>query len=99
MSTLCYNVKQIQKKEVENMVLAKIFAVIIFLAMFFLIVTEKFERQWTTLVAGAATIIVVFLACMRSFAAVWRSLNIRTLFTLGFWYGGGEQTTGQPLSS
>lgn len=76
------------------MVLAKIFAVIIFLTMFVLIVTEKFERQWTTLVAGACTIIVVFLACMRSFAAVWRSLNIRTLFTLGFWYGGGEQTTG-----
>jgi len=76
------------------MILARIFAVIIFLVMFFFIVTEKFERHKTTLVAGAATIIVVFLACMRSFAAVWRSINVKSLFTLGFWYGGGESSSG-----
>ena len=41
------------------MLFAQIFAVIIFLAMFTLIITEKFERQWVTLVCGGLTLLLV----------------------------------------
>ena len=76
------------------MVISKIFAVIIFVLMFFFIVTETVERHVTTLTAGAATLIIVFGFCMRSLDAIVRTLNYKSLFTLGFWYGGGEESSG-----
>ena len=45
---------------------AKVLALIIFLVMFLLIVTEKIERQYVTLGCGAIMLIVVFGICMRS---------------------------------
>ena len=76
------------------MLAAKICALVIFVIMFGCIITEVVERQVTTLVAGATTMVVVFGICMKSWEAVIRTLNIKALGTLGFWYGGGEESTG-----
>ena len=76
------------------MLAAKICAIVIFVIMFACIITEVVERHVTTLVAGATTMVVVFGICMRSVDAFIRTLNIKALGTLGFWYGGGEESTG-----
>ena len=72
------------------MLLAQIFAIIIFLVMFTLIIIEKYERQWVTLVCGVLTLILVFAIgfCFseKSVLATIETLNIKDLFTLGFWY-------------
>lgn len=72
------------------MLFAQIFAVIIFLAMFTLIITEKFERQWVTLVCGGLTLLLVFAIGFgfseKSLIATIETLNIKDVFTLGFWY-------------
>lgn len=72
------------------MLLAQIFAVIIFLVMFTLIIIEKYERQWVTLVCGGLTLILVFAVGFgfseKSVLATIETLNIKDLFTLGFWY-------------
>lgn len=71
---------------------AQIFAVLIFLGMFILIITEKFERHITTLGCGLLTIIVVFGICMHSVNAVMQTLNIQSIFKIDFWYQAGEST-------
>ena len=72
------------------MLLAQIFAVIIFLVMFTLIITEKFERHQVTLVCGALTLICVFGIgfgfSSKSVLAISETLNIKDVFSLGFWY-------------
>ena len=68
--------------------LAQIFAVVIFLAMFVFIVTEIVERHTVSLVSALLTMIFVFGIGMRSFEAVWETLNISSIFSPGFWYAG-----------
>ncbi|MCD8300922.1 MAG: anion permease [Clostridiales bacterium] len=68
------------------MLAAQVFAVVIFVVMFVLIVTDKIERQWVTLACGAATLVIVFGILMHSGTAMWETLNVRTIFTPGFWY-------------
>ena len=68
--------------------LAQIFAVVIFLAMFVFIVTEIVERHTVSLVSALLTMIFVFGLGMRSFEAVWETLNISSIFSPGFWYAG-----------
>ncbi len=68
------------------MLAAQVFAVIIFVVMFVLIVTDKIERQWVTLACGAATLLIVFAIIMHSGSAILETLNVRTIFTPGFWY-------------
>lgn len=63
-------------------------AVAIFVAMFVLIVMDKFGRQYITLGCGALTLIGVFGICMRSVNAIWEIINLRSIFTLDFWYQG-----------
>ncbi len=70
--------------------LAQIFAVLIFVVMFVLIITEIFERQWTTLVCGLCTLIFVFGIGMHSWEACLQTLNVRSIFTVDFWYAAGE---------
>ena len=70
--------------------LAQVLAVVIFIAMFVLIVTEKFERHVTTLAAGLLTLILVFGVGMHSMEAVWATLNVHSIFTVDFWYAAGE---------
>lgn len=72
---------------------AMIFAIVIFVLMFVLIVTDKIERQWVTLGCGAATLIVVFGIIMHSASAVWETLNIRSIFTAEFWYSSGAESS------
>lgn len=66
--------------------LAQIFAVVIFLAMFVFIVTEIVERHTVSLVSALLTMIFVFGIGMRSFEAVWETLNISSILSPGFWY-------------
>lgn len=72
--------------------LAQIFALIIFVVMFLLIITEIFERQWTTLVCGLLTLIFVFGIGMHSWEACMKTLNVRSIFTPEFWYAAGESS-------
>lgn len=70
-------------------------AVIIFVTMFALIVTEKIERQYASLGCGLLMIILVFGCCMHSMTAITETLNFRQIGTVGFWYAGaaGEETS------
>ncbi len=75
---------------------AQILAVIIFLVMFLLIIMDKIERHIVTLCCGLLTLIIVFGLCMHSADAIWSTLNIRSIFTMGFWHSSGaeESTSG-----
>lgn len=75
---------------------AKILALIIFLVMFLLIITEKIERQYVTLGCGALMLVVVFGICMRSPEAILNTLNFHSIFTPDFWHASAEagETTG-----
>lgn len=64
---------------------ATILAVVIFVAMFLLIVMDKIERHYITLGCGLLTLILVFGVCMRDMNAVMETLNVHSLFTLEFW--------------
>lgn len=71
---------------------AQIAAIIIFLVMFFLIITEKTERYIATLSCALATIIIVFGIFMQSPSAAWETINIAEIFTVNFWYEAGSTT-------
>lgn len=72
------------------MLLAQILAVTIFLVMFVLIITEIIERQWVTLGCAVLTLALVFGLGLHSWDAVMETLNVKNIFTLGFWYAAGE---------
>lgn len=74
----------------------QILAVVIFVVMFVLVVTEKFERQYVTLLCGLLMIVLVFGLCMHDAEAIWEILNIQSIFRLDFWYTAGmaEEATG-----
>lgn len=71
---------------------AQITAVIIFLIMFALIITEKIPRHIATTICSVATIILVFGVCMHSAAALWDTLNFQTFTSIDFWRAGAEAT-------
>ena len=64
----------------------QIAAIVIFIAMFIFIVSEKIERHIVTLTAGLLTIVFVFLIGMHSLDAIVETLNIHSIFTVKFWY-------------
>lgn len=66
--------------------MAAVFAVIIFVIMFIMIVIDKIERQYVTLGCGLLTIIVVFGLCMKSMSAIWDTLAFKSFATTEFWY-------------
>ena len=68
----------------------QILAIAIFLAMFILIITEKWERHVITLACGLLTLLLVFGAGMHSMDAVIETLNIHGMFDSTFWYQAGE---------
>ena len=72
--------------------LAQVLAIIIFLAMFLLIILEIWERQWITLACGLLTLLLVFGLGMHSMGAIMRTLNLKSFFTTGFWYSAGESS-------
>ena len=72
------------------MTIAQILAVTIFVVMFILIVIDKIERQYITLGCGLLTLGLVFGLAMHSGNAVTETLNVRSIFTQGFWYTAGQ---------
>ncbi len=68
------------------MLAAQIFAVIIFIAMFLMIVIDKIERHIVTLGCGLLTLIIVFGICMRSGTAIWETIAVRDFIKPEFWY-------------
>lgn len=70
--------------------IAQIFAVAIFLIMFGLIITEIFPRHIVTLVCALATLGIVFGLCMHSLDAIISTLNVKSIFTLDFWWAHGN---------
>lgn len=69
---------------------SQIFAIVIFVLMFALIIMDKIPRHWVTLGCGLATIIIVFAICMRSLNAIIETLNIKSIFTTEFWHASGK---------
>lgn len=69
---------------------SQIFAIVIFVLMFALIIMDKIPRHWVTLGCGLATIIVVFAICMRSPNAIIETLNVKSIFTTEFWHTSGQ---------
>ncbi len=74
--------------------LASYIALAIFVVMFILIVTDKIERHFVTLGCGLLTIALVFGLCMKSPDAIMETLNVKSIFTKGFWYSAGESSEG-----
>lgn len=74
---------------------AQILSVIIFIVMFVFIVMDKIERHYVTLGCAALTLFGVFGLVMHNFDAILKTLNVKSIFTLGFWYEAGmaEETT------
>ena len=72
------------------MLLAQILAVAIFLIMFIFIVMDKIERHYVTIGCGFMTLVLVFGICMHSMEAVMTTLNVKSIFTLSFWYTGAS---------
>lgn len=77
--------------------IAQILAVIIFVVMFALIVSEKIERHLVSMGCGLLMLVIVFGLCMHSGAAVWRTLNLEAFVRPDFWFVSGtseEASTG-----
>ena len=79
------------------MLIARILAVVIFVAMFAMIIMDKVEKQYITLIAAACTMIFVFgigsLAAgsdMNGLQALLDTLNVKNIFTRDFWYVSAE---------
>lgn len=78
--------------------LAQIFAVVIFIGMFILIVTEIYERHIISSVCAVITIILVFGVGMRSVPAIWETLNLQSFLHQGFWYSAGESVSSSGIN-
>lgn len=70
--------------------LSQIFATAIFLIMFIFIVIEVVERHIVSLICALLTIVLVFGLCMQDMTAIVDTINIKSLFTVEFWYHSGE---------
>ena len=69
---------------------AQILAIVIFVIMFLLIVTEKIEKHYTTLACGLLTLLIVFGLVMHDTDAILKTLNVQSIFTPDFWITKGE---------
>ncbi|MBE6764054.1 MAG: citrate transporter [Ruminococcaceae bacterium] len=68
---------------------AQIVAICIFVIMFGLVITEKIEKHITTLVCGAAVMLLVFgFFGGWNFHTMWEVLSFEPLATLEFWWSG-----------
>ncbi len=71
---------------------ASIVAIIIFVAMFVMIIMDKIEKHYVTLGCGALTLIGVFGICMHDMKALWHVINLQSIFTMEFWRTTGSET-------
>lgn len=74
--------------------IALVVAVLIFIAMFLLVVSEKIEKQYVTLAGGALMIIVVLGIIMRDMDAIIDVLNVKSIFNGEFWIGEAPDSSG-----
>ncbi len=79
------------KMKGDKNMMAQVLAVIIFVAMFVLIVSEKLERHIITLGCGLLTLLLVFGLAMHSMSAVIETLNLHSIITPSFWYASGSE--------
>ena len=73
--------------------ISQILAIIIFVGMFVMIVSDKIERHIVTLVSGGLVIALVFGLSMQSTSAIVETLNYKCIFTSSFWYGESAEST------
>lgn len=71
---------------------AQIVAIVIFVAMFIMIIMDKIEKHYVTLGCGALTLIGVFGICMQDVKALRHVINLQSLFTLEFWRTSGAES-------
>ena len=78
------------------MIIAQLSAAAIFLLMFILLVSERFERHIVTLACGLFTLVIVFGLCMRDVQAIWETLSLESFFRTEFWHhlGSAEPSMG-----
>ena len=69
--------------------LAQIAAIVIFVFMFLLLVSERIERHIVTLVCGSLSVVIVLLICMNDTAIAWEVISIESFLKPGFWYSTG----------
>ncbi len=70
--------------------ITQITAVVIFLVMFLLIVSEKIERHLVSMGCGILMLTLVFGVLMHDSSAILETLNLRCFLTPQFWYEAGE---------
>ena len=75
---------------------AQLAALVIFIVMFVLIVSERIERHIVTLGCALLTLVIVFGLIMGSREAVVEALSLHSIIQPGFWYqvGGSSSSTG-----
>lgn len=71
---------------------AQITAIVIFVAMFVMIIMDKIEKHYVTLGCGLLTLIAVFGICMQDFGAMWDTINLKAIATAEFWHTSGAET-------
>ncbi|MDE6729538.1 MAG: anion permease [Oscillospiraceae bacterium] len=74
------------------MEMAQITAVVIFVAMFILIILDKIEKHYVTLGCGLLTLVGVFGICMRDVQAVWDTINLKAFASMEFWHTTGAES-------
>lgn len=72
----------------------QVISIVIFVIMFGVVISEKFERHLVSLAAGALMLVVVLGICMRSPKAIWDTLNLAEFVTPSFWYAKVESAGG-----
>ena len=70
--------------------IAQIFAVTIFVAMFVLIVTEIVERHIISLVCAGLTLLLVFAVGMQDMGAIVETINLHSIVSPHFWHAASE---------
>lgn len=71
--------------------IAQVLAVLIFIIMFGLIVSEKVERHIVSMVCGILMVILVLGICMQDAGAVEETLSFHSFLEPGFWYSAGSE--------
>jgi len=67
-------------------------AIVIFVAMFVMIIMDKIEKHYVTLGCALLTLVVVFGVCMRDFGAMWDTINLKSIVTAEFWHTSGAES-------
>lgn len=80
------------------MIMAQIAAIVIFLAMFALLILEKLERHIVTLGCALLTLLIVFGFCLRDVSLIWNTLNLESLTHPDFWFSTGEGSTSSGIN-